>query len=63
MATLAERIEALEKLIDSGATSITVDGMATQFDLPSARQRLAELKAEQSAASRPTFVRLTMSDG
>ena len=46
MATTAELITAkedLESLLNSGATTITVDGVVTSFDHESARKRIREI--------------------
>ena len=45
MANYQAEIAVLESILNSGASSIQVDGMATRYDLAEVRKRLAELKA------------------
>lgn len=59
---IADSIESLEALIDSGATSVTQDGQTVAFDPENARKRLRELYAQREAAagerkSRPRLFR------
>ncbi len=43
---IKEAISNLEQILDSGASSVTVDGETTTFDMKSVNARLASLKAE-----------------
>lgn len=45
MANYQAEIQALESVLNAGASSIQVDGMSTRYDLAEVRKRLAELKA------------------
>jgi len=44
----SKEIARLEKLLSSGVTSVTTDGVTTSYDLDVVRSRLAELKRLQS---------------
>lgn len=46
MADNATEIAAIEALLESGAKSVTVDGVTTQFDLDGLRKELRRLRAE-----------------
>lgn len=50
MANYQTEIQALEAVLNAGASSVQVDGMATRYDLAEVRKRLAELKALDDAA-------------
>ncbi len=59
-------ISNLEKLLDTSANTVSVDGNTTVFDLKAAKDRLKELRDELSAAEgngsrRPMFRRIDMS--
>jgi hypothetical protein len=43
----SKEIARLEQLINSGAQSVSADGVSSSFDLDSARKRLAELRRLQ----------------
>ncbi len=43
---IKEAISNLEQILDSGASSVTVDGETTTFDMKSVNARLASLKSE-----------------
>ena len=43
---IKEAISNLEQILDSGASSVTVDGETTTFDMKSVNARLTSLKAE-----------------
>jgi len=43
--TLDARIARLEAILDRGVSSITVDGVVTQYDLDEIRRQLAKLYA------------------
>ncbi len=45
-ADIKEAIANLEQILDSGASSVTVDGETTTFDMKSVNARLSSLKAE-----------------
>jgi hypothetical protein len=45
-ADIKEAISNLEQILDSGASSVTVDGETTTFDMKSVNARLASLKSE-----------------
>jgi hypothetical protein len=56
----------LETLLDSGASSVSVDGETTTFDLGAAQSRLRDLKAELATlqgkqSRRPLFNRIDLS--
>lgn len=50
MADYTEEILALEQLLNSSASSVSVDGMSTSIDLEQARRRLQELRALDDAS-------------
>ena len=43
---IKEAISNLEQILDSGASSVTVDGETTTFDMKSVNARLTSLKSE-----------------
>ena len=45
-ADIKEAIANLEQILDSGASSVTVDGETTTFDMKSVNARLSSLKSE-----------------
>lgn len=45
-ADVKEAISNLEQILDSGASSVTVDGETTTFDMKSVNARLSSLKSE-----------------
>ncbi len=45
-ADIKEAISNLEQILDSGASSVTVDGETTTFDMKSVNARLTSLKSE-----------------
>ncbi len=64
-AELKLAIDNLETVLNSGASTISVDGETTVFDLDSARSRLRDLQAELRAlegrpARRPLFNRINL---
>ena len=66
-ADLKDAIENLEKLLDSGATTVTQDGHTTVFNPAHARVRLQELRRELArvrgqSSRRPFFVRINLDD-
>ena len=71
MATRSEIIESianLESLIDSAATSHSVDGQSTTFDLNQARRRLIDLQNQLDVIDgtpkrRPSFYTINLSGG
>lgn len=59
MADHSVEIAALEALLNSAASSTSVDGLSTTFDLEAARIRLQELKATDDATLASGRVRPT----
>lgn len=62
---ICDAIENLEKLLDSGASTVTQDGHTTVFDPKQARIRLQELRSELAVAQgrkprRPLFVKINL---
>jgi len=62
---LQSDISNLEQILNSGATTISVDGETTVFDLDAVRQRLRDLQSELRAlegrpARRPLFNRINL---
>lgn len=58
-------IAALEAILNSGAQSVSTDGLSMSYDLEQVRKRLAELQAQDDATiaagkSRPTFARIRL---
>jgi hypothetical protein len=49
-------IEALQAKLDAGATTVTVDGRTTVYDLDALRRRIAELRVERSSGATTTQV-------
>lgn len=49
MADHSIEIAALEALLNSAASSVSVDGLSTSFNLEQARKRLQELKASDDS--------------
>jgi hypothetical protein len=41
-------ITVLEAILNSGAKSISTDGLSTEFDLDAVRKRLSELRQQQA---------------
>ena len=63
---LKEAITNLEQILDSGASSVTVDGETTTFDLAAVSSRIKDLKAELATLQgkktrRPIFNRIDLS--
>ena len=63
---LKEAIANLEQILDSGASSVTVDGETTTFDLAAVSSRIKDLKAELATLQgkktrRPIFNRIDLS--
>jgi hypothetical protein len=63
---LKDAIANLEQILDSGASSISIDGETTTFDLGKVEERLRSLKAELAtlqgkAPRRPLFNRIDLS--
>lgn len=63
---IKEAISNLEKILDTSANTVSVDGNTTVFDLKAAKDRLKELReelsdAEGGASRRPLFRRIDMS--
>lgn len=50
--TRLQKIERLRELLQSGVTSVTVDGVTTSFDLTSARRELRELERQEGLRTR-----------
>ena len=50
-AELSEKIAKLTLLVDTGATSVTIDGVTVQISLPQVRQRLRELCRQRDGLS------------
>lgn len=50
MADNAARIAEIRELLETGASSVSVDGTHTSFDLASLRKELRKLEAEDAAA-------------
>jgi hypothetical protein len=61
MKSLDERIAELDAILDSGVSSMTVDGETTAIDLAAVRKRRDELMAEKAGNRRPTMVALDLS--
>ena len=64
-AELQLAIDNLEQILNSGATTISVDGETTVFDLDAVRERLRDLQSELRAlegrpARRPLFNRINL---
>jgi hypothetical protein len=64
-AELKLAIDNLETILDSGASTVSVDGETTVFDLDSARDRLRDLQSQLRAlegrpARRPLFNRINL---
>lgn len=65
MADYSIEIAALEAILNSGANSVSTDGLSTSYDLESVRKRLAELKAKDDASinagnARPRIARIRL---
>lgn len=65
---LREQIETLERILNSGATSVSEDGQSTTFDLDSVRDRLLDLRTELNRvegrrAPRPLMGQIDLSRG
>lgn len=63
---LKEAIANLEQILDSGASSVTVDGETTSFDMKAINERLKDLKSELATLQgkktrRPIFNRIDLS--
>ncbi len=63
---LKEAIANLEQILDSGATTVSVDGNTTVFNLDEARKRLKELQdelrqAQNKSRRRPIFNSIDLS--
>ena len=59
--TVNEKIDHLEKLLLSGANSVTIDGVTTSLNIESMRQQLRELKRQAAKVS--PFKRVTFTRG
>ena len=46
MADNATKIAALQSVLDTGATDVSVDGERVKYDPPAIRRRIRDLKAE-----------------
>lgn len=65
MADYSIEIAALEAILNSGASSVSTDGLSTSYDLDSVRKRLAELQAQDDASvnagkARPRIARIRL---
>lgn len=65
MADNSTEIEAIEAILNSGATSVSVDGMSQTVDLAQLRKRLIELRNTDSDSMsdgrvRPRVVGMTL---
>jgi hypothetical protein len=65
---LQGQIETLERILNSGASSVSEDGQSTTFDLDSVRDRLLDLKTELNRidgrrAPRPMMGQINLSGG
>jgi hypothetical protein len=56
MIELDAAIAALQKVLDAGVSSVTVDGRTTVWDLDSVRIRISELRRERSSGDTSTQV-------
>lgn len=45
-----DEIAALEAILNSGTSRVSVDGMAAEYDMAEVRKRLAELKSQDLTA-------------
>jgi len=66
IADIKEAISNLEQVLDSGASSVTVDGETTTFDLGAVASRIKDLKSELATLQgkknrRPIFNRIDLS--
>lgn len=55
----SKEITALEAILNSGTTSVTVDGTTTSFDLDAVRLRLEELKRTDTSTTHATRKRVS----
>jgi hypothetical protein len=61
MADRSVEIAAIEKILNAGTSSVSVDGLSASYDLDALRKRLLELKAEDdNATKRPTILTARM---
>lgn len=62
MANNTAKIAELEAILQSGATSVTVDGVVTQIDLAEVRRQLRELRASDDTQKkrRPLATRIRL---
>ena len=51
VAAIDDEIARLERILNTGADLVTVDGLTTRFDLDSVRSRLRDLYQQRDAAS------------
>ena len=58
MAAIDDKIAQLEQILDTGAESITVDGMTTRINLDHVRQRLRDLYRQRDRRSQAIPIRL-----
>jgi hypothetical protein len=58
MAAIDDKIAQLEDILDTGAESISVDGMTTRISLDQVRQRLRDLIRQRDRRSQAPKVRL-----
>ena len=64
MADLSTEITALEMILNSGARSVTIDGVTTTFEnADQLRRRIRELRAvdDTDKGRRPTLARINLS--
>ena len=58
-AALSAKIAQLETLLDTGASSLTIDGMVVQVSLPQVRQRLRDLYRQRDGVGMARKIRLS----
>jgi len=56
-------IARLEEILNTGAQSVTVDGMMTTFNLAEVRHRLAELRRKQASRTGPRASTIKLDSG
>lgn len=66
---IQDAIAGLERVVNSGATSVVIDGQTTNFDIPYARKRLRELRNDlrkvqgKTGSKRPVMGSFDLSSG
>lgn len=60
MAAIDDQIEALEKILNAGATSVSVDGQSVTYDLDMVRKRLNELKRQADPSKKPLVASINL---